>query len=230
MDKIFASNKSNLMNTLTSIDVTVPLPSEGRNKEHRKRWSICYWLSTYPHLLFPIILAHRDKPDFYIKSSDYEIGIEHTDATTQEYALANAIFDKNNGATVLDMSLFRWGQRMKPHEVYEIASHTELKGPGWEGDSPEIDWAVAMAETIKGKTAKLCKKNYEKFSANYLLIYDRLPRPYINFSKSRSYLVDRLNSYWKTGFVFDIIFVQTDDLLISFSSSKSETFKNFNLW
>jgi hypothetical protein len=227
MKKICASSKSELMAILSEIDIRVPLRSEGRTKEHSETWSICYWLSTFPNLAYPFLLTHRDKPDFYIKSGIQEIGIEHTEAIPSDYAHANAVSEKNADDTVLDMSLFQWGQKKTNQEIYDIVGRTKLTGPGWEGDSPEIEWALVMAKIINIKTIKLRKEGFSKFPTNYLLIYDNLPRPsYIDFSRSCPQLITNLNSYWDSGVIFDIIFVQTDDLLMSFDSSSCKTLKN----
>jgi len=231
MNKIYATNKSEMINVLSAIDIKVPLRSEGRTNDHCEKWSICYWLSTYPNFTYPILLIHRDRPDFYIKFGEQEVGIEHTEAIPSDYAHADAIYEKkDDDNAVLDMSLFRWGQKKKNREVSEIVSRTKLTGPGWEGDSPEIEWAEAMADIINNKTTKLRKNEFDKFSANYLLIYDNLPRPNIDFSKSISQLMASLNAYWGSGIIFDIIFVQTDDLLMSFDSSTYKKFKNNKIW
>jgi hypothetical protein len=229
MEEIFVSNKCDLMKTLSGIDITA-LRSGGRTKEFREAWSICHWLSTYPNLAYPIRLIHRNKPDFYLKSGDQEFGIEHTDAIPSDYAHARAISEKNDDETVLDRSLFKWGQKKKPREIYEIASRTKLTGLGWEGDSPEIEWSVAIAEVIKNKTALLREKDFRNFSTNFLLIYENLTTPNVDFSKACSLLKDSLKSYWGSGLIFDSIFVQTDDMLRCFGSSRLETFKNNKIW
>ena len=126
MKQISAINSSDLMKQLSSIDISVPLRSEGRTKGHCERWSICRWLSTYPDLNFPLILTHRDKPDFCLNIGNQEIGIEHTEAIPEDYAHACVISEKRNDETVVDMSLFKWGQKKEAKQIYEIASRTKL--------------------------------------------------------------------------------------------------------
>ena len=194
MNNIHAHDNSELVEILSNIDITVPLRSEGRTKKHREQSSICLWLSTIPNLEFPLTMAHQDKPDFYLKAGKSEYGIECTEAIPQDYAHATAISEKNSNDTVIDMSLFEWGHKKAPKDIYEIASHTKLTGPGWEGDNPEYKWAFAMSEIAKNKTILLQKQDFKKYSNNYLLIYDNLPRPYIDFNKACSFLILRVQS------------------------------------
>lgn len=173
--EISAKNRTDLMDRLAEIDISVPLLSQGRTKDHCERWSICRLLSTYTNFSFPIKLTHRDKPDFFLKTSDLEIGIEHTEAIPQDYAHASAISEKLDNDTVVDMSLFKWGQKKKPNEIYKIANMTKLAGPGWDGDGPEIEWAQAVFDITRTKTNLLRKIDFQKYDENILLIYDNLP-------------------------------------------------------
>ncbi|MCP3922792.1 MAG: hypothetical protein GY714_09430, partial [Desulfobacterales bacterium] len=159
-----------------------------------------------------------------------EYGIECTEAIPQDYAHATAISEKNADDTVTDMSLFEWGQKKTPKNIYEITSCTELTGPGWVNDNPEHEWAFAMSEVTKTKTSLLQKQDYNKYSKNYLLIYDNLPRPLIDFNKACSFLIAKLENYWNGNLVFDTIFIQTEELLMKFGSSKFEIFNTINLW
>ena len=230
MNKIHAHDNSDLVEMLSAIDISVPLRSEGRTTKHCEQWSICRWLSTIPNLEFPLTVAHQDKPDFYLKAGKSEYGIECTEAIPQDYAHATAISEKNSDETVIDMSLFEWGHKKTPKDIYEIASLTKLTGPGWEGDNPEYEWAFAMSEVTKTKTSLLQKQDFKKYSNNYLLIYDNLPRPSIDFNKACSLLMTKLENYWNGNLVFNTIFVQTDDLLMKFGFSKFEKFNTINLW
>ena len=228
--EISAQNRTDLMNKLADVDISVPLRSEGRTKEHCERWSICRWLSTCSKFSFPIKLTHRDKPDFFLETSDQEIGIEHTEAIPQDYAHASAISEKKDNDTVVDMSLFKWGQKKKPHEIYEISNRTKLTGPGWEGDSPEIEWAHSLYDIIQNKTILLRKDDFKKYEENVLLVYDNLPLPYIDYSKATSLLREALKTYWNSGIIFNRIFMQTDDLLLFISQEEKKTFKTENVW
>jgi hypothetical protein len=201
--EISAKNRTDLMRRLAEVDISVPLRSQGRTKDHCERWSICRWLSTYPNFSFPIKLTHRDKPDFLLKTSDLEIGIEHTEAIPQDYAHASAISEKSENDTVVDMSLFKWGQKKKQDEIYKIANMTKLTGPGWEGDSPEIEWAQAIFDITRNKTNLLRKDEFQKYEENTLLVYDNLPLPYIDYSRATSFLREALKTYWNDGLFFN---------------------------
>jgi len=228
--EISAQDRTDLMNKLSEVDISVPLRSEGRTKDHCERWSICRWLSTCPNISFPIKLTHRDKPDFFLETPDLEIGIEHTEAIPQDYAHANAISEKKGNDTVVDMSLFKWGQKKKPHEIYEIANRTKLTGPGWEGDSPEIEWVQALNDITQNKTILLQKGDFQKYEESALLVYDNLPLPYVDYSKATSFLREAFKAYWNAGLIFNTIYVQTDDLLIFISQKAIKTFNTINVW
>lgn len=128
------------------------------------------------------------------------------------------------------MSLFKWDQKKKPHEIYEIANRTKLTGPGWEGDSPEIEWAQALYDITQNKTILLRKDDFKKYEDNALLVYDNLSLPYIDYSEATALLREALKSYWNSGINFNRIFMQTDDLLIFISQEEMKTFKTKNVW
>jgi len=231
--EILAENRTDLMNKLAEVDISVPLRSERRTTDDCERWSICRWLSTYPDFNFPIRLTHRDKPDFILETFDQEIGIEHTEGIHQDYAQASKIAEENNDETIdtlVDMSLFKWGQKREKSEIYEIANRKKLTGPGWEGNSPEIEWAQALYDITQNKTIKLRKDDFKKYKENALLVYDNLPLPHIDYSKATSLFRDALTGYWNSGIIFNKIFVQTDNLLIFISQEEMKTFKTNNVW
>jgi len=87
-----------------------------------------------------------------------------------------------------------------------------------------------MSEVTKTKTSLLQKQDFKKYSSNYLLIYDNLPRPSIDLNKACSFLMTKLENYWDGSLVFNTIFVQIDDLLMKFGFSKFEKFNTINLW
>lgn len=230
MDKIYSHNRSDLFEKLSIVDISVPLRSEGRKSKHCERWSICLWLSTIPNLEFPLTLVHQDKPDFYLKTGTNEYGIECTEAIPEDYAQAIAISEKNSNKTSPEMSLFTWDQKKTFKEIYEITKRTKLSGPGWEGDYPEHEWACCMLEITMAKNVLIQKPEFKKFSNNFLLIYDNLPLPAIDYSKASTCLMSKLDNYWNGKLVFDTIFVQTDKLLMKFTCSGVDEFNVINLW
>ncbi|HPC03417.1 MAG TPA: hypothetical protein PKY58_04815 [Syntrophales bacterium] len=216
--KIQAYNRSDLLSILSDIDVHVPLRSEGRSTKHCEIWSICNWLTTVSNLIYPITLIHGDKPDFHLISGDKDIGIEHTEAITQEYAHACVLHEKADDDSILDMSLFPIGEKKNKHEIRELISLKKLTGPGWEGDVPEEEWASDLYKRIEGKTLKLRNDDFEKHEKNYLLIYENLPLPYLDYTKACKLLELKLKVYWESGVVFTTVYIQTDYLLMSFNS------------
>jgi ATP-dependent DNA helicase RecG len=103
--EISAKDRTDLLDKLAAVDISVPPRTQGRRKDHCERWAICRWLSTYPNFSFPIQLTHRDKPDFFLETSDLEIGIEHTEAIPEDYAHASVISERLDNDILTDWSI-----------------------------------------------------------------------------------------------------------------------------
>ena len=76
---LLAKDEIELESMLRSIDISVPRRSEGRTKEHTESYAIAHLLSALlgkNHLLFPLELVRRERPDFFLKVSGLEVGIE----------------------------------------------------------------------------------------------------------------------------------------------------------
>jgi hypothetical protein len=233
MDPISAPTREDLLTTLRKTDISVPLQTEGRQKFHRERWSVCRWLSTFaqtPHCAYPLKVTHRDKPDFLIEMPGNEIGAECTDAIQKDYRHVLSIVERQDDDTGIDRTLFKWGQTKSQDEKYAIAAQKKPRGPGWEGDFPEKEWAQAMTDRVNKKTTDLRAKEFVKYMENILLVYDDLRLPKERQELAAGYFTSKLTDYWSSGLVYDSIFVETGKVIFEFHSSGLQKMHVNDLW
>ena len=82
-----AVSPADLLAQLRAIDITVPLVTEGRTKEHREQYMMARFLATAARtqrLIFPLDVVHGEKPDFLLRLADAEIGAECVEAIPEE--------------------------------------------------------------------------------------------------------------------------------------------------
>lgn len=212
-----ADTPTELTATLAGLDIDVPARSEGRRNHHAERYSIAHLLGALPieQLSFPLTLTHFDKPDFLLAMPGSEVGIEHTEAVPENIARANFLREKGLGPDVY----------FTPHAMPEEPRRTadELRreieadesGSGWCGDSPEREWAAAMAHYVKEKIPKATAYGFVRYPTNWLIVYDNWPLPAIDYSKAATYLVPLLAAM-RAFTVFDAIFVHDDSHMCEF--------------
>src|SRR4029077_17901478 len=107
-----ALDSGTLRNALRAIDITVPLRTEGRKTAHTEQWVICRLLSTldrHGRVGFPVSVIHRDRPDFLVMQSAIQVGVEATEAISEEYAAFSALAEREFPDVLLDPGHFRWG-------------------------------------------------------------------------------------------------------------------------
>lgn len=200
MLSISAQTGEDLLLQLASIDISVPPIGKGRTTEHCERWSICRLIATitkYQDLEFPIKLMKRERPDFCLSFGQWRIGIEFTEAIQPDYARARVLPEARLDESILDASLFKWGSPKRSLQgLRSIASERKLTGPGWEGDEIEVEWSEAIFDTIKKKSEKLISEGFEKYSENWLSIYDNVNSFALDIDKSSSM---PLSNYWVIG-------------------------------
>jgi hypothetical protein len=99
---LHAETEKELKTSLATLDLKVSPRSEGRTKEQVERYAAAHLLATLPsqRLSFPLILEHRDRPDFLLKMGKYSIGIEHTEAVPQNEAHASVLRHAGHGPDV----------------------------------------------------------------------------------------------------------------------------------
>lgn len=97
MNQIAAGSLSELTGHLKAVGTLVPRRSKGRTHHQVETRVVCRFLSTLGYndcLSFLLTIRHRDKPDFEIQFSHTSIGIEVTEATSEQLAWASFLRDK----------------------------------------------------------------------------------------------------------------------------------------
>lgn len=164
MESISAKSHHELQALLAGVDISVPHRGDKEDKRtttHVERWSICKFLATYSHtrlVRYPLLVEKRERPDYRMSSRDLVVGIEITEAVSEDMARIDAMRydeDDEDDVVCLDLSLFRPGApRRSTQELRAILegsrySDTEETaedknefdpvqlrpmGPGWAGE------------------------------------------------------------------------------------------------
>lgn len=218
-----ATTPEALADRLAELDIAVPGRSEGRKKQHTERYCIAHLLATLPvsELSFPLTLAHDDKPDFVMTMPWGVVGIEHSEAVPENVAHADFLREKEDiGPEVYFTPHATPGEPRKTAAELRQEIVADEPGGAWIGDSPEREWAAAMAHCAKEKLSKAVAADFARHSSNWLLIYDNWPLPHIDHAKAASFLSPVLMGMEAFG-VFDRVFVHDDSRMCEFREASS---------
>ena len=184
-DSIEASNKAELLNVLSHIDINVPAKRKKRDADgklrkesvrttdDRERYCLVAYLIALAGndlLQFPLKVSKEESPDFLITSEKTALGVELTDATSTDC------------------------QR----EMAETEDDTEIEldGDGWVGKLPERQWVSEVLEAVEKKTRILNQPHYNLVQNNCLLIHDEIQTSlYIDNREIKSLVSSFLNDY-----------------------------------
>ncbi len=179
-----AENDSALLKIISQIDVSVPERTEGRTKEHTERYSIVHLLSSLIErdlLTYPLFLTKRERPDFLLEMNNKCIGIEHTEAISENEAHKDVLIEKMNDSNCHFIDHHKPEELKKTHkQIVDEIQGSEL-GDGWVDDLVEKEWAAVMYSFIERKEKSLLKVGYSTFDKNWLLIYDNWSLPEGNY-------------------------------------------------
>ncbi len=178
-----AESKTGLLNTLKSINIVGPLQNGNRSKDNTEPYAIAHLLSSLAEandrLTFPLELIRRDpdRPDFLLKMDGIKIGVEHTDARSENETYKNHLRRKEGiGPTVSFVTPVEFPDPAKAKKVAkEEIIKNDPKG-GW-GDQSHTDkkWAETMLSVIEGKESKLLDPEFTRYDEDWLLIRDAWP-------------------------------------------------------
>jgi hypothetical protein len=195
MEPIIAKSREELFAILKSIDISVPLRTEGRTTEHCEKWSICRFLATFADsefTNFPIIIIHRDRPDFLLQNSSIEAGIEVTEVVSQIDAAIDAYREIHDIDGLFFIKHHRPGEPRLRGKDLKNEAISEEPGDGWEGNSVEHEWVQAVKASIHDKNEKSKKKGFQLFEENWLLMYDNWSLPALNQEMAARILFDSM--------------------------------------
>lgn len=128
---------------------------------------------------YPVTLIKRERPDFCLITSNRQIGVEHTRSVSENEAHKDALRKKGHGPDTWFISPVPLEERRKSKKELVAEIQQDDPGDGWDGDSPEIQWAEAMLSSAKDKLASIKKAGFQRFEEDWLLIRDQwsLPAP-----------------------------------------------------
>ncbi|TFL15074.1 hypothetical protein CSC67_07035 [Pusillimonas caeni] len=215
-----ADTPTDLIVKLVQLDISVPARAEGRTNHHTERYCLAHLMATLPEarLAFPLTLTHSDKPDFLLNMPTGMVGIEHTEAVSENVARAEFFREKGLGPDVYFPLRARPGEPRKTAVQLRSEIKTDAPGPGWVGDAPQREWAAAMAHSIKGKMSKVMAGGFRRYPANWLLVYDNWRVPPFDYADAVPYLVSCLKEL-DVSRVFDAIFIHDDSQMCEFSET-----------
>lgn len=197
-DSFTARDSDELREVLSGINTTVPQRSEGRTSAHRERYCVVKYLSYLLEsgaLDFPITVTKNPEPrspDFFVVSpSRGRVGIEHTDAGSEEYQHAVALAERDTSVQCLELP--EYASPRQASDLQDVKrgfrkAGEKLSSSGWEDDEAEQQWAGFISDAISKKVTKATSGNYDTRASYELLIYDYTPLMALDYPKAISVL------------------------------------------
>jgi hypothetical protein len=227
-------DKTQLHSELRGIDISMPLRTEGRTKDHTETWIICRLLATLSEsncFCFPLSLEHRERPDFLLFIGPTQVGVEVTESVSEQYVAYSKLAEREFPDVWLQPGHFRFGApKITVDQMRFLLGQTQFTSPPWEGDSPEREWASKIYSVIDSKLTKLEKPDFSKFDENWLAIYDNLPLPYIELDKALRFLHPMLETCWSCNPAFTLVFIEHGPVILGLSCTGTRNFVLHDLW
>lgn len=213
-----AEDAAALDRALASIDVDVPLRSEGRKTRQAERYACVYLLATLPRSTwtFPLRVDHDDRPDFVVVDAGDQIGIEHTEVVPENHARQSVLRESGQGPDVYFIRPAVPGEPRKSTARLRREIADDASGSAWVGDSPERQWAGAVAYCIARKTVAARRPGFRLFERNWLLLYEQWPLPAVDAERAAS-LLRETPELQQVFEAFDRIYVLDDQTLWEFT-------------
>jgi hypothetical protein len=227
-----ASASSELEEALARTSIAVPKRTTGRSKEHLERYSVAQLISALMianRIIYPVRLVHRDRPDFMLSMGSRRIGIEHTEAVSQNEAHKAVLRQRGFGPGTWFISRSSPNEPKKRYKklIQEIEANDP--GDGWEGNSPEIEWASVMLYFLRHKLNAMKKDGYHRFDEDWLIIYDNwdLPAPEVREAAPIFFkAVQQLGASQE----FQHVFIMSDRLFCEVSTAGYNVYGTNDLW
>jgi hypothetical protein len=223
-----------LFAALRRIDLEVSARTNGRTTQHTEAWTICRLLSTLGkanRLAFPVSVIHRDRPDFLLETPNAAIGVEVTEAISQQYAAYSALAEREFPDVFLEPAHFRWGApALTTDQMRELLRQPQLTSDGWAGERPEQEWALFIQSVVDTKLAKLAPPDFVKFHQTWLSVYDNLPLPHIHLGKAIAHLQPLLQDRWSRVPAFEALYVEHGPVIAEITPRGSEHLVLHDLW
>lgn len=160
---------------LAATEIRVIRRPARRTHASRERYSAARMLASLAEsdlVVFPLTLEFREGPDVALHMPNISVGIECTDAIAQEWAEILDLRAREYPEAITFPPRLKPGERsLSQEDIRAYASGTK-KGPPWEGDAVEHDWAQAISHFAGKKLEMLRAGAYPEYADNWLLIHD----------------------------------------------------------
>lgn len=234
LQTLSADDSTQLLARLRAFDLSVPGRASGRTTKHTEIWTFARLLASLANgerLAYPVSVTHRDRPDFLLQSADATIGVEVTEAISQQYAAYCALAEREFPDASLEPAHFRPGAPdMSAQQMRELLSNAQLCSDGWSGDQTELEWARSIRGVVDAKLTKLAHGEFEKFDLNWLAIYDNLPLPYVHLADAIALVLPLLQGCWSIDPCFDTLFVEHGPVIARITANGAEHLILNDLW
>ena len=175
----------------------LPRRSEGREKTSEEHWmfrKLCPILVANSIVSFPLQVEYSDRPDFRITTASECIGVEVTQSSGTNFALAMKLSETAEKG-ILDPGDFRRERERKKRDIVSLVDKRRLTSAPWEGDEPEREWAERIKDVALKKVEK--HRNYPDkatFTENILLVFDVNPEPVDHGALTQKHLSEIFDS------------------------------------
>lgn len=228
-----ASSKANLLSYLTQQNISVPSRTEGRTSQHCERWAVFRLLATWAnsnYLSYPLRLVHQDKPDFLLRYGGQEVGIESTEAVSEEWAATDALAEQMGVQSLLFMDQFKRGTPKRTASERREIIKNQPSGAGWGDGGFRREWALCMMDRVLDKTKDFRKLGFKKYDDNWLLIYDNSFLSFVDIRDLVEELLVLLNSYWSQKSRYDGVLIDLGSHLVQIDPTEWNQQPIVDLW
>jgi hypothetical protein len=177
-------------------------------------------------------VSHRDKPDFALQFASRDIGLEFTEAVSEEQAETDALAYHMNKSVLLFTDQFKKDMpKRTAAQRRRIIENPPRGGPGWGDDRGVPEWVEWIMGFIRKKTRDLAKPDFDKHAENWLLVYDNLPVPFAQDTPKRwTDLSERLHHYFTGVCHYGTIFIDSANELAELNSVGCSVQPIVDLW
>lgn len=230
MNEPILNSEVDLLSWLKNQDIFVPARGRGRTKKHTERYNVYRLMATLASsFCYPIKVIHQDRPDFLLYSENRKIGIEVSEAVSEEEAAVDALAEKMGIRKVLFMDSFRRGTLKRTAKERRELLENPPMGDGFGDGGLSKDWLLSILDNIQAKTTSMRKPGFKLYNFNYLSIYDNLT----NFADIRELgneLFSKLKNYWHNEIRYDLIFIESGNQLICLEPNKWNCQEINDIW
>lgn len=210
---------------LRAANISVPGRAHGRTSEDAELYAIIRLLASRRYGMgdFPLTLKKRERPDFVLALNDVVIGIEHTEAISQNNAKAAALRDAGLGPEMYFSKPASVSELPKTSKQLKEEIIADEMGDGWVGDSVERGWVEAMTHFVEKKMTSVQREGYTRYPRLWLLIYDNWTAPALDLHKALPLLRTQLEarSTWST---FERVFILDEELIVELDASAENSY------